>query len=302
MIKLVVTDIDDTLVCRERRVITKRGQAAMHALMDAGIVVGPATGRDIYRVGYSFRFDHALYSTAVVANGMKVYYEGEKVLERELPEEGLTKVAKLCMTDKRAGLLLFDDAGRIWIAGTTLDDAIEHDLRHLPTADGVSEELPEGRRAVKANCHFDGRTEDLLAFMHELAWACPELDFTCPVGGIIDITVHGWDKGEATLWLADQLGISHDEICAFGDAGNDEALIEKIPNSVAVANGFEDIIAKACWHIGTSFDDSVSAAFEDIAEAAKTGSMPAFMDPAVDERYRKLAESLTFAMPKGIDS
>ena len=155
---------------------------------------------------------------------------------------------------------------------------------------------------MKANCHFDGRTEDLLAFMHELAWACPELDFTCPVGGIIDITVHGWDKGEATLWLADQLGISHDEICAFGDAGNDEALIEKIPNSVAVANGFEDIIAKARWHIGTSFDDAVSAAFEDIAAAAKTGSMPAFMDPAVDERYRKLAESLTFAMPKGIDS
>ena len=61
MIRLVVTDIDDTLVCRERRVITKRGQAAMHALMDAGIVVGPATGRDVYRVGYSFRFDHALY-------------------------------------------------------------------------------------------------------------------------------------------------------------------------------------------------------------------------------------------------
>ena len=211
-------------------------------------------------------------------------------------------MAKLCTTDERAGLLLFDDTGRIWIAGTTLDDAIEHDLRHLPTADGVSEELPEGRRAVKANCHFDGRTEDLLAFMHELAWACPELDFTCPVGGIIDITVHGWDKGEATLWLADQLGISHDEICAFGDAGNDEALIEKIPNSVAVANGFEDIIAKARWHIGTSFDDSVSAAFEDIAEAAKTGSMPAFLDSAVDERYRKLAESLTFAMPKGIDS
>jgi hypothetical protein len=30
--------------------------------------------------------------------------------------------------------------------------------------------------------------------------------------------------------------------------------------------------------------------------------MPAFMDSAVDERYRKLAESLTFAMPKGIDS
>ena len=117
MIRLVVTDIDDTLVCRERRVITKRGQAAMHALIDAGVVVGPATGRDIYRVGYSFRFDHALYSTAVVANGMKVYYQGEKVLERELPLEGLAKVAKLCTTDERAGLLLF---GAVVIIYTSL--------------------------------------------------------------------------------------------------------------------------------------------------------------------------------------
>ncbi len=302
MIKLVVTDIDDTLVARKRRVITHRGLAAIHALLDAGIVCGPATGRDVARVAYSFRFDPACYSTAIVANGMRIYHGGQKILEKVLPADGLQKIAELCTQDERADLLLFGDDGLIWACGTDIDTMAEHDLKHLVNCEGVSLDAPQGRATVKSNLHFDGSIEELLAFKDELAQSCPEIDFTCPAAGIIDITEHGWDKGEAALWLADYLGIGHDEICAFGDAGNDEALIRKIPNSVAVANAFDEIVDAARWHIGTTMDDAVSAALEDIAAAAKTDAMPRFMSEDVDAHYRKMAENFNEPIPKGMDS
>lgn len=302
MIKLVVTDIDDTLVARKRRVITHRGLAAIHALLDAGVVCGPATGRDVARVAYSYRFDPACYSTAIVANGMRIYHGGQKILEKVLPQEGLQRIAELCAKDDRADLLLFGDNGLIWACGTDIDTMAEHDLKHLVNCEGVSVDAPEDSVTVKANLHFDGSIEELLAFKDELVRCCPEIDFTCPCAGIIDITTHGWDKGEAALWLARYLGIEPDEICAFGDAGNDEALIQKIPNSVAVANAFDEIVDEARWHIGTTMDDAVSEAFEDIAEAAATGTMPRFMSEDVDAHYREAARSYTAPVPKGMDS
>lgn len=302
MVRLVVTDIDDTLVARERRVITPKGLSAIHDLLGCGIVFGPATGRDTYRIGYSFRFDRRCYLTAVVANGMKVYHEGEKILEKVLPQEGIQKVAEACAEEPRACLLIFGDQGRIWAAGTTIDEMIVHHLKHLQNSAGVSRQVPESIRAVKANCHFDGSLEDQAAFQRALEETAPELDFTCPAAGIVDITTHGWDKGEATLWLARQLGIGRDEICAFGDAGNDEQLIRKIPNSVAVANAFEEIVEAARWHIGTTSDDAVAEALEDIVRATRSGGVPQFMTDAANRQGLALAARTDKTVPKGVDS
>ena len=78
--------------------------------------------------------------------------------------------------------------------------------------------------------------------------------------------------------LADELGITLDEVATFGDSENDLSMIEAVPNAVAVANADELVTAAARWHIGASADDAVADALFDIATAAKTGAMPAFMN------------------------
>ena len=101
--------------------------------------------------------------------------------------------------------------------------------------------------------------------------------FPSPTAPLIDITPHGWDKAAGVRELARELGVTLEEVATFGDSENDLPMIAAVPNSVAVANASEDVAKAARWHIGPSRDDSVAAALEQIAAAAPTGDMPAFM-------------------------
>ncbi len=297
MIELVVTDLDDTLVARNKLIASKRCLHSIHQMLNAGVVCGPATGRDISHVGYLYRFDKACYQTAIVANGMRVYYNGEGVLTKELDREGMRKADDVVSRDERACILAYQADNRSWASGTTVDEMVEHHMGHLRNCSGVDRYNPDTFSLVKANVQFDGPLEDQNELMEALQQACPELSFSCPVGGIIDITAHGWDKGEAALWLAHYLGIADAEIAAFGDAGNDYQMIKKVPNSVAVANAFDEIIDTARWHIGFAEDDAVATAFEDIAQAAQEQRMPKFMSTEENEKYLKLAHQIKTVVP-----
>jgi hydroxymethylpyrimidine pyrophosphatase-like HAD family hydrolase len=57
-------------------------------------------------------------------------------------------------------------------------------------------------------------------------------------------------------------------------------MIEAVPNSVAVSNASPEVARAARWHIGSSADDAVADALFQIAEAAETGELPAFMHEA----------------------
>ena len=98
-----------------------------------------------------------------------------------------------------------------------------------------------------------------------------------PTAPLIDISPAGWSKGTSVRYIADQLGLALDEVATFGDSENDLSMIEAVPNSVAVSNASPEVAAAARWHIGASADDAVADALFEIANAAKTGEMPAFM-------------------------
>jgi len=79
--------------------------------------------------------------------------------------------------------------------------------------------------------------------------------------------------------LMDEMGIAVEEVCVFGDSENDLPLLAACPNSVTVANALPAAAAVARHHIGACADDAVADALLDIAAAAATGGMPAFMCP-----------------------
>ena len=55
MIKLALSDMDNTLVPLGARGISKRTNEAIHAVLDAGVLFGPATGRDFVELMRLFR-------------------------------------------------------------------------------------------------------------------------------------------------------------------------------------------------------------------------------------------------------
>ncbi len=80
-IRLILADIDRTLLPWGLDAVPPRTRAAMHHAMEAGIHVGPATGRGFDWLSPLFSGDVACFRTCVATNGNQVFLDGRKIRE-----------------------------------------------------------------------------------------------------------------------------------------------------------------------------------------------------------------------------
>ena len=69
-VKLILSDIDGTILPWGHKVVSERTRAAFHAAMDAGLAVGPASGRFHSWIPAFFDGDEACCATAIATNGL----------------------------------------------------------------------------------------------------------------------------------------------------------------------------------------------------------------------------------------
>lgn len=282
MIKLVLTDLDDTLIKNGLPCATDHALAGIHALLDAGVHFGPVSGRIPSDLGWMFADDEACYSTGAPVNGQMVYLDGKPVHVETLEGAELNRLAKTLMQVPNACLAVYDieqsseEGSGYFVSPDPVHarDCMKHFAHFKRSVEHLSEPT-----YVKANIWCAGDRSYITALRDRLRREYPSMDFVFPgpTAPIIDISPAGWNKGSAVCYLARELGLSLDEVAVFGDSENDLSMIEAVPNSVAVSNASEEIARAARWHIGSSADDAVADAFFQIAEATATGSMPAFM-------------------------
>ena len=261
-VKLILTDIDGTILPRGRRQVSERTVAAFHAAIDAGLWVGAASGRGYSWIPDFFGGDAACCSTALATNGMQVYLGGEKVMEQTLAPDALEQLRAIVAATPGAGLVCFDDATPLLVEGE-LDVLAEHFPAYAERC-RVTRELPDFP-VVKANV-FTGEGEvamtELVARLNTEV-AAFDVDRAMPTYS--NIMPRGWNKGTAVAWLAERLGVGLDDVVVFGDADNDLPMFAAVKNSVAVAGAAPEAAEAARWHIGACEDDAVAASIEALA-------------------------------------
>ena len=77
MIKLVLSDMDNTLLPFGSHQVSDRARAAIAEVRAAGIQFGPATGRDYVELMRFFAGDESCFSTGLLSNGKKVVVDGD---------------------------------------------------------------------------------------------------------------------------------------------------------------------------------------------------------------------------------
>lgn len=258
-IKLILSDIDGTLLPFGQRVVPPRVREAFHAALDAGIHVGPASGRGISHVTPSFAGDAACTATALATNGMQVYLDGALIHEEHLPHEALEHVAAVTRTVPRTGAIVFDGGLPLLVEGTRDDLAQAFPMYAEQAQDHVG--IPDFP-IVKMNVFVVGdlvRTNEVYDL---LVREVPELDFNVPMPRFLNITPPGYSKASGIDILCEALGIGLDQVVTFGDGGNDLEMIAHVPHGVAVAGAVPEVAAAARWHIGPCEEDAVPAAIE----------------------------------------
>lgn len=261
-IKLILSDIDSTIMPRGAARVSDRTLAAFHTALEAGLVIGPASGRGFAQIAPFFADDTACFATCIATNGLEVYHGGERICAQYLPREALEQTLAALRDIPRAGLICFDGAHPLLVAGERADLA-ERMPGYAEVCDAVGA-LPD-QPIIKANAFMAGDALTTEEFCARLNRAVPALDFDIPLPGYLNIMPAGWNKGSAVKHLCDHLGIGLDEVVVFGDAGNDLTMFDVVKNAVAVANATPEAAAAARWHIGACADDAVAAVVEQLA-------------------------------------
>lgn len=261
-IKLILSDIDGTILPHGQHEVSPRTHAAFRAALDAGIVIGPASGRGAAQLAPFFGGDAACCATAIATNGLEVYHAGEKLCECRPPREGLEQLLAFVRTLPRAGLICFDGDLPVLCAGSV--DDLAQVMPGYAARCRICDGLPEFP-VVKSNVFMVTDEAGTAVLVDKLNAEVEGVDFDSPMVGYTNNMPAGWNKGTAVRLLCEHLGISTDEVVVFGDAGNDLTMFEVAGHAVAVANATPEAAAAARWHIGRCEDDAVAAAIEAIA-------------------------------------
>lgn len=265
MIKLVLTDMDNTLLAPGRPA-TDRALAAIHSLLDQGIFFGPASGRDYASVLESFQGDPDCLQTALLSNGKKIYAYGSLVNETAVDRDSMVHMAKIVHDLPGVYVSGRGDAGGFVCArdmeslmGTTWGGKRANELVD-------PDDIPTWP-IITAGLHFEEGSEDI----DNNYWAdvvraeCPKLDLLSPGSRMFDVVPHGWSKASGVRVLEILLALRDENVVVFGDSDNDLTMINVVPNSVAVANANDHVKQAARYHIGPCTEDAVAGALEDIA-------------------------------------
>lgn len=291
MIKLVLTDLDDTLIPFGQSCASKETCAAIHEAIDAGVRVGPATGRLPADMQWMFPGEPECCATGLFAGGQIVHVDGRPVHMVMIARHLLERVQEV-LDGAFAGeacLALYEPYKLDGIAYITANEEalracppptwgqIKQILPRVADFPATQEDPEPGYAKANVQCSCErARMEEVLA---RLASEVPELTFAFPSlkAKVIDIIPGGWGKGAAARALAQTLGFAADEVAVFGDSDNDLDLMRALPNSVAVANASPRVAEAAAWHIGACADGATDEAIREVARAAREGRMPSFM-------------------------
>lgn len=279
MIKLVLSDVDGTLIPLGVEGASQRTMDAIRALEGVGVRFGLTTGRDIVELSRLFGGDDIAYRTGILSNGKKILVDGEVRRLMLIDNDALARVVRVVDAYPGSFVTAYplhtDVSNPIYCMGATELDIEEFSVRYA--FNGIlCDEVPNVEIiGATIACPQDQDVMDEILLRS--AQVCPEFDFVQPAPHWSDIVPLGVNKGTALPVLLQALGITSDEVAVFGDAGNDLAIMQSVENAVAVSNATDEVKAASKWHIGDCADEAVAAALEDIARATVEGRTPEFM-------------------------
>ncbi|EGO62480.1 Cof-type HAD-IIB family hydrolase [Acetonema longum] len=274
MLKLIVTDMDGTLL-NSNREISPGNAAALMAAQRQGVEIAIATGR-IYENARGL-CQRAGFNPHIISNHGAFAYtkDGEQLLGVGI-DKSHVKNAITWLTDNHYFYNLCTDRHSYIPASTA--DILSNDFH---AAKSLIPDVTAGRvqQVIQIYQKMDGRTlidklDDLLeqglAFGsitsitfdqeklrrgREYFGAYPGLALSIAGRDIFELINPTVSKGKALEKLTNHLHLPMNEVMAIGDNYNDISMLERVGISVAIGNAEEDV-KKICKHVSLSNDQN----------------------------------------------
>lgn len=250
MIKLVITDIDGTLVSEGTPELNKEYFDIILQLKEKGIVFVAASGRQYPSILNMFR---AVQNEIIFVadNGAYITCRGSEILEAKMNREHVVKIVEeIRKTDNCE--FMYETK---YTAYTETKDGKFLDLLingYHNEVECVEDVLKVEEDAIKISVYSSDEIEKIAAVMLP-KWQ--EKTKAVIAGAYwLDFMEKSVDKGNALESIQKALNITEEETMAFGDNKNDIGMLKKAKESYAVSSASDEVKA-AARHIAGDFHE-----------------------------------------------
>lgn len=236
MIKLVVTDLDGTLLDSNKNI--HPGFWALHKKMtDKGILFSVASGRQLFNLEETF--SPIAHNTLFIAeNGTYVSFRGRDLHVNPMDFNATIEFIKIARKINGIGLVLCcKNAAYI----ESHDQRFVAEVNKYYSKVVFLDDLTQANDTVLKLALFDFADAEINIFPHFRQF---ENQYKVVVSGKqwMDISHISANKGSALEKIQKELGFNRDEIMAFGDFLNDYEMMELAGHSFAMKNAHPEII------------------------------------------------------------
>ncbi|MEJ6548506.1 HAD family hydrolase [Corynebacterium sp. USCH3] len=270
LVRLVATDLDHTLL-RSDRSVSDRTVAALDSVRAAGVLVVPATARNVRGV-HAVNGRTGFAGWAVCGNGASGVHlgSGEVLFSLEAAPESLTRVITTVLARVPGTCFAtVRDCGARFLAEdnyAALASAVDHSrdpasMERTDVAGLVS--APAGKLVFR---HPTVRAAALFDEVAEQVRALDDVEITLSGAPFVEVMAAGVSKAAGLARLCSRLGIGAHEVLALGDGVNDVDMLRWAGRGVAVANADPAALAAADEVTAYANDDGVAQVLEQLSD------------------------------------
>jgi Cof subfamily protein (haloacid dehalogenase superfamily) len=258
--KLVITDVDGTLVTTEKA-LRPSAVAAVRRLKQAGI-------------GFTICSSRPPFGLTTMRDALDITLPFGGYNAGSIVEPDLSVIEAVCIppaTARRAvdifhqnGVSTWIFVGNEWVILDRNGDHVDHEIHTIDTPPTVVAAYEDKHFAAVGKIVGASNDHDLIAkveaTMQEAlghdAHAARSQPYYC------DVIAPGINKGRIVVVLAERLGLGRDEICVLGDMTNDLDMFAEAGFPIAMGNAPDYVKAKAKGTTATNDEDGWAEAID----------------------------------------
>ncbi len=252
-VKAVFFDIDGTLVSFKTHRIPRSALDAVAALRRRGIKVYMATGRP---VPFIDNLDGLEYDGMITVTGAHCFTRGgEVIFHRPVSAESVGRVVDYLTHGADAYPVMFVCGGGIFVTEISEEVVAVARLLDIEMPPLRPASHARGKDVLQLISFFRADREPRL--MSELMPDCVSMRWHPFFTDVIDA---GVSKSVGIDKVLDYEGIPLDEAMAFGDGGNDVAMLSRVPYGIAMGDACDELKEVAAYVTAPVDDDGVEKA------------------------------------------
>ncbi len=261
-IKLIVVDVDNTIIPAGEQCISKRLKDDFHKAMDQGIKVMINTGRHYTFLQPSLFNDLPMEYIGTINGACVTDRFGNTIEKHPMKKEHMDAITNICIQN---------DIG----LGFKFEDRIVTYANHQKFMDGY---VQKGAPWEKSVINDTEKREHHLQHGHPLGTfligdesiveafsnSIPDLQFAWSFRNGYDVFLKDINKATSVECVLKKYQMTWDNVIAFGDAGNDIAFVKKAAIGVALGNAKDDLKRYADIITDDCKDDGVAKTLESL--------------------------------------